>query len=64
MIDKEAYITPSYGWLGATFYMQSSSERDFYERIIKSQMFDELVKKRLLPKDQKENMKLYFLKKN
>ena len=49
MIDKEAYIN-----------MQSSSDREFYEKIIKSQMFDELITKRMMPKDQRDKIQALF----
>ena len=49
MIDKEAYIN-----------MQSSSDREFYEKILKSQMFDELIIKRMMPKDQRDKIQALF----
>ena len=50
MFDKEAYINS-----------QSSKEKEFYEKIIKSQMFDELVTKRIIPRDQRDKMQALFL---
>ena len=49
MIDKEAYIN-----------MQSSSDKEFYEIIIKSEMFNELITKRMMPKDQRDKIQALF----
>ena len=49
MIDKTAYKN-----------MQSNSDRDFYDKIIHTQMFDELIAKRMLPKDQRDKIQALF----
>ena len=42
MIDKAAYKN-----------MQSNSDKEFYDKIMHTQMFDELITKRMLPKDKR-----------
>ena len=49
MIDKDAYIN-----------MQSSSDKEFYEIILKSEMFNELITKRMMPKDQRDKLQALF----
>ena len=49
MIDKEAYINA-----------QNSGEKEFYKKIIESQMFYELIAKRMMPKDYREKMQALF----
>ena len=49
MFDKEAYINA-----------QSNSDTKFYEQIVRTQMFDELVKKRVMPKDLRDKMDALF----
>ena len=53
MFDKQGYINS-----------QSSSEKDFYDKIISSQMFLDLIIKRSMPRDTKEKIQaLFFLEK-
>ena len=49
MIDKQGYINS-----------QSSGDKEFYERIINSQMFDEFITKRMMPKDSGEKIQALF----
>ena len=49
MIAKQEYINS-----------QSNSDIRFYEQITKSQMFDELIKKRMMPKDLREKIQALF----
>ena len=49
MIDKEGYINA-----------QNSGEKEFYKKIIESQMFYELISKRMMPKDFKEKIQALF----
>ena len=49
MIDKTAYKN-----------MQSNSDKEFYDKIIHTQMFDELIAKRMLPKDQRDKIQALF----
>ena len=49
MIDKEAYINS-----------QSNKDKEFYEKIIKSQMFNEFITKRMMPRDQREKIQALF----
>ena len=49
MIDKQAYINS-----------QSSGDKEFYEKIINTQMFDEFIGKRMMPKDTKEKIQSLF----
>ena len=49
MIDKPGYINS-----------QSSGDKEFYEKIINSQMFDEFITKRMMPKDTKEKIQALF----
>jgi hypothetical protein len=49
MIDKQAYINS-----------QSSGDKEFYDKIIFSQMFDEFITKRMMPKDNREKIQALF----
>ena len=49
MIDKPGYINS-----------QSSGDKEFYEKIIYSQMFDEFITKRMMPRDTKEKIQALF----
>ena len=49
MIDKQGYINS-----------QSTGDKDFYEKIINSQMFDEFITKRMMPKDTREKIQALF----
>ena len=49
MIDKESYLN-----------MQSNSDKEFFNRILKSQMFEELITKRMRPKDQRDKIQALF----
>ena len=49
MIDKIAYINA-----------QSSADKEFYEKIIYSQMFDDLITKRMIPRDTREKIEALF----
>ena len=49
MIDKTGYIN-----------MQSNSDKEFYEIIINSEMFNELITKRMMPKDQRDKIQALF----
>ena len=49
MIDKQGYINS-----------QSSGDKEFYEKIINSQMFDEFITKRMMPKDTREKIQALF----
>ena len=49
MIDKTEYINS-----------QSSGDKEFYEKIINSQMFDEFITKRMKPRDTKEKIQALF----
>ena len=49
MFDKEGFLN-----------MQSSSDKEFYDKIIKSQMFEELILKRMRPKDQRDKIQALF----
>jgi hypothetical protein len=49
MINKQEYVNA-----------QSNSDTRFYEQIVKSQMFDDLVKKRMMPKDLREKIQALF----
>ena len=49
MIDKPAYLNS-----------QSSGDKEFYEKIINTQMFDEFIIKRMMPKDTKEKIQSLF----
>ena len=49
MFDKQGYINS-----------QSNSEKDFYDKIISSQMFLDLIIKRSIPRDTKEKIQALF----
>ena len=49
MIDKQEYINS-----------QNSGDKEFYEKIIYSQMFDEFITKRMKPRDTKEKIQALF----
>jgi hypothetical protein len=49
MFDKDAFLS-----------MQSNSDREFYEKIVKSQMFEEFIFKRMRPKDQRDKIQALF----
>ena len=49
MIDKLSYINA-----------QSNLDKEFYEKILNSQMFDELITKRMMPKDSTEKIEALF----
>ena len=49
MIDKAAYKN-----------IQSNSDKEFYDKIMHTQMFDELITKRMLPKDQRDKIQALF----
>ena len=49
MIDKKAYKN-----------MQRNSDKKFYDKIMVTKMFDELITKRMMPKDQRDKMQALF----
>jgi hypothetical protein len=49
MFDKQGYLNS-----------QSSKEKEFYNKIISSQMFLDLIIKRLMPRDTKEKIQALF----
>ena len=49
MFDREGFLN-----------MQNSNEKEFYLKIIKSQMFEELIVKRMRPKDQRDKIQALF----